>query len=87
MNVLENKQDLSLGEVKTVTAQPYFLDIRYIGEISFPLSIQVWVLGEHIEEAREMTQQIGGAEFTFYPVEDIQVCSELCYSTVLKKYR
>ena len=49
--------------------------------------MQVWVLGEHIEEAREMTQQIGGAEFTFYPVEDIQDCSELCYSTVLKKYR
>ena len=34
--------------------------------------MQVWVAMEHLEQARQMTQEIGGAQFTFYPIEEIQ---------------
>ena len=41
-------------------------------DASTPFYGEVWVEEEHIEEARMMTQEIGGAEFTFYPVDAIQ---------------
>ena len=41
-------------------------------DASTPFYGEVWVEEEHIEEARLMTQEIGGAEFTFYPVDKIQ---------------
>ena len=41
-------------------------------DASTPFYGEVWVEEEHMEEARMMTQEIGGAEFTFYPVDKIQ---------------
>ena len=41
-------------------------------DASVPFYGEVWVEEEHLEEARIMTEEIGGAEFTFYPIDNVQ---------------
>ena len=41
-------------------------------DASVPFYGEVWVEEEHLEEARMMTEEIGGAEFTFYPIDNVQ---------------
>ena len=41
-------------------------------DASYPFHGEVWAQRDKIDMIREMTQKIGGAKFTIYPIEEIQ---------------